>query len=149
MESENASDQNTATIIGIGAFKWKKVLKKGAFILKSWIDLFKTKKRIISQSTLKVIRDKLLNTLKSNYLINQLDPHLPMFELTRDESNAYNKTLLQEHLYQMLLKEWQIVSPNFITHKPYVSIEEEQSFNLQEFELHLSNLIMEVLVLCN
>lgn len=38
---------------------------------------------------------------------NGLDPPLPIPELTRDEFNAYKRTLLQEHLYELIFKESQ------------------------------------------
>lgn len=55
-------------IIGMGAFKWKRLMKKGASILKSWVQDSKEKKSLISETKLKAIRDELLKILKGNIL---------------------------------------------------------------------------------
>lgn len=137
--------------MGIGAFKWKRLLKKGARILKLWAEAFSWKEKVISDLTIKAIRDQLLITLKGMGARRLIDPPLPMLEVLRNEFDAYKKSQLQEYLHQTLLREWQAVAAVVKAaspHNPFCTSAQGPTLNLKEFESKLSCLVEEVKKKC-
>jgi len=78
-----------------------------------------------------------------------------MPEMVRDEFNAYKKSILQEHLYELLFKEAEPISTTStaasfesLMDMPSLSFGEEEcsgvDFEIQEFELRINELIGEV-----
>jgi len=68
-----------------------------------------------------------------------------MLGVTKDELNGYRKTIFQEYLYQVLLKEWQTVNSSIdISH--FTIKNKFCTLDLREFHLNLTSLIIEVLL---
>ena len=71
-----------------------------------------------------------------------------MSELPRDDFSAYKRTILQEHLYQLLFKDEEDLPSEVLNAplmpSPWVSFGSGLNLNMYEFRLHLNDLIREV-----
>jgi hypothetical protein len=71
-----------------------------------------------------------------------------MSELPRDDFSAYRRTILQEHLYQLLFKDEDDLPSEILNAplmpSPWSSFRNGLNFNMYEFRLHLNDLIREV-----
>jgi len=120
---------------------WKHLMRKGATLLETWKETPKSQGNVFEH-----IKDTLMNVLKSklgNYLI---DPPLPIVEMARDEFNAYQKTMLQEYLYELLFKEADDELENDITSTLKTSpLHTDERLIAEQFEFDMKGLLDEVL----
>ena len=146
--------------VSISTSKWKKLMEKGGRTLQSWNAISPPlQESLISSKTIKSLRDSILSVLKGIAFSGNStspDPPLPMPELIRDEYNAYKKTLLQEHLYELIFKESKssstastsasLMELPSLSPCPFSCSEFESSpiLNLQEIETSIIEFIAEV-----
>lgn len=86
--------------VSIGVNIWKHLMRKGATLLRTWKETSKTQGDTFGQ-----VYDKLMNVLRSKLVYIVIDPPLPVVEMVRNEFSVYQKTMLQEYLYELLFKE--------------------------------------------
>jgi len=120
---------------------WKHLIRKGATLLETWKETPKSQGNAFEH-----IKDTLMNVLKSkleNYLI---DPPLPVVGMVRDEFNAYQKTMLQEYLYEFLFRETDDELENNITSTLKTSpLYTDERLTPEQFEFDIKGLVDEVL----
>ncbi len=95
---------NFAKSVNINSAIWVHLLEKGGKLLKSWKDM--NPGPWIKKDITLAIRNAIFGVLKSILLLLYwIAPPLPMPKLTRDEFNAYKKTLVQDHIYEFIFHE--------------------------------------------
>lgn len=75
-------------------------MKKGAALARTWKEGAKSQGDAFERAY-----GAITSVLKSTLISYSVDPPLPVLEPVRDEFDAYRKTSLQEHLYELLFKE--------------------------------------------